>query len=260
MYNIPLIIKFNFTLKISITNFPDLLRSVIHAKALAKQLMIVPIFGDHMDHPNGAHYLVSIIDMKSKKITILDSMCKGKLKKDYAITIYLLLELTNLIFQSGSIEFEANDWKTVISSDCLQQNDGHNCGIFVILNLAAMFIGNQLLEMKNPEKIRHWIYEIVKNFKIEEVRMPRLRNLPIIKDFKIDKLDILAEPTFNYVSKIIGNIKNQKSNKKCSFKDCKGFNAGNDWTLCVKCRKFFHTEHDIFIQNDFELEICIFCQ
>jgi hypothetical protein len=26
----------------------------------------------------------------------------------------------------------------------------------------------------------------------------------------------------------------------------------------VKCRKFFHTEHDIFIQNDFELEICIF--
>jgi hypothetical protein len=50
------------------------------------------------------------------------------------------LELTNLIFQSDSIEFEANDWKTVISS-------GHNCGIFVILNLAAMFIGNQLLEM-----------------------------------------------------------------------------------------------------------------
>jgi len=62
--------------------------------------------------------------------------------KDYAITIYLLLELTNLVFQSGSIEFEANEWKTVISSDCLQQNDGHNCGIFVILNLAAMFIGN----------------------------------------------------------------------------------------------------------------------
>jgi len=51
-------------------------------------------------------------------------------------------ELTNLVFQSGSIEFEANEWKTVISSDCLQQNDGHNCGIFVILNLAAMFIGN----------------------------------------------------------------------------------------------------------------------
>jgi Ulp1 family protease len=52
------------------------------------------------------------------------------------------LELTNLVFQSGSIEFEANEWKTVIISDCLQQDDGHNCGIFVILNLAAMFIGN----------------------------------------------------------------------------------------------------------------------
>jgi Ulp1 family protease len=151
--------------------------------------------------------------MKSIKITVLDSMGKGKLKKDYAITIYLLLELTNLIFHSGSIEFEANDWKTVISSDCLQQNDGHNCCIFVILNLAAIFIGNQLLGMKNPEKVRHWIYEIVKNFKTEEVRMPRLRNLPIIKDFKIDKVDIPVEPTFNYISKIIGNIKNQKSNK-----------------------------------------------
>jgi hypothetical protein len=81
------------------------------------------------------------------------------------------------------------------------------------LNLAAIFIGNQLLGMKNPEKVRHWIYEIVKNFKTEEVRMPRLRNLPIIKDFKIDKVDIPVEPTFNYISKIIGNIKNQKSNK-----------------------------------------------
>jgi hypothetical protein len=42
----------------------------------------------------------------------------------------------------------------------------------------------------------------------------------------MDKLDILAEQTFNYISKIIGNIKNQKSNKKCSLKDCKGLNAG----------------------------------
>jgi hypothetical protein len=68
LYNIPLIIKFNFILKISITHFPDLLRSVIHAKALVKQLIIVPIFGNHVDHPDGAHYLVSIIDMKSKKL------------------------------------------------------------------------------------------------------------------------------------------------------------------------------------------------
>ncbi len=68
LYNIPLIIKFNFILKISITHFPDSLRSVIHAKALAKQLIIVLIFGDYVDHPNGAHYLVSIVDMKSKKI------------------------------------------------------------------------------------------------------------------------------------------------------------------------------------------------
>ncbi len=66
------------------------------------------------------------------------------------------------------------------------------------------------------------MYEIVKNFKIEVI-MQRLRNLPITKDLKIDKLYILAETTFNYISKIIGNIKNQKSNKKCPFKDCKGF-------------------------------------
>jgi hypothetical protein len=60
------------------------------------------------------------------------------------------------------------------------------------------------------------------------------------------------------ISEMMVYINIQKSNKKCSFKDCKGFIAGNGWTLCVKCRKFFHTEHDIFIQNDFELEICIF--
>jgi hypothetical protein len=75
LYNKSLIIKFNFFPKISIAHFPDLLRSVIHAKALAKQLIIVPIFGDNVDYPNGAHYLVSFIDMKSKKITILESMC-----------------------------------------------------------------------------------------------------------------------------------------------------------------------------------------
>jgi endonuclease III len=35
------------------------------------------------------------------------------------------------------------------------------------LRLAA-FLG--WADKKNPEKVRHWIYEIVKNFKIEEVR------------------------------------------------------------------------------------------
>jgi hypothetical protein len=90
--------------------------------------------------------------MKSKKITVLDSMGKGKLKKDFAITIYILLELTNFVFQSGSIEIKANEWKTVISSDCLQENDGQNYGIFVIFNLTAMFIGNQLLEIKKTQK------------------------------------------------------------------------------------------------------------
>jgi hypothetical protein len=44
LYNIPLYINLNFILKKSITHFPDLLRSVIHPKALAKQLIIVSIF------------------------------------------------------------------------------------------------------------------------------------------------------------------------------------------------------------------------
>jgi Ulp1 family protease len=80
---------------------------------------------------------------KKHKIKELNIIIKNKLK------INLHVWYTKAIYD---IEFEANEWKTVISSDCLQQNDGHNCGIFVTLNLAAMFIGNQLLKIKKTQK------------------------------------------------------------------------------------------------------------
>ena len=39
--------------------------------------------------------------------------------------------------------------KTAKCNDCAQQTDSNNCGVFVILNIAAIFMGRQLTGIEN---------------------------------------------------------------------------------------------------------------
>jgi hypothetical protein len=73
-------------------------------------------------------------------------------------------------------------------------------------------------------------------------------------------MDIQEISTTDYFYSLIKDIRNQKSSFRCAFKDCQGVKGAIDWTLCIRCRKYFHKIHDNFIpNNDFEYSECKIC-
>jgi hypothetical protein len=170
----------------------------------------VPIYGPDVDI--GAHFIIGLIDLKAKQITILDSLSMAKAKRDYGIAFLALLEVTNLIIYCGLMVYNLPDWKFVVSDDSAQQNDGINCGIFVILNIAAMFEGHQLSGIEEIDRARHWIYDLLIKYKKDDPKLPKIRSLPDFINLEIDKIEISAEPTSHYVSNIINVLKNSMPN------------------------------------------------
>jgi Ulp1 family protease len=158
--------------------------------------------------------------MKSKQITILDSLRKGNHKQTYGIAFFALLELANLIFCSQYITFVPSEWKLIISFDSPQQKDGHNCGLFVILNLASIFSGQQLRRIENPDRARQWIYHLINNYRKSDEKEAQLTYLPTIVPLNIQEMNIQEISTTDYFYSLIKDIRNQKSSFRCAFKDC----------------------------------------
>ena len=73
-------------------------RQVYDFECVNKQIIIVPIFSDYVDHPIKSHSTVGIIDLKSKRITLLDSLQKQRIKKDYGMAFFTMLRLLNFIY------------------------------------------------------------------------------------------------------------------------------------------------------------------
>jgi len=167
----------------------------------------VPLYGPDIDL---GHFILGIIDLNSSQITILDSLSMARNKRDYSIAFLALLEITNLIHVSGSMKFNLTNWKLVVSEDCAQQDDGINCGIFVILNVASMFVGHQLSGIEDYDRSRYWIHDLIIKFQVEDPKMSKERTLPFIENLVIEKIDILTESTRYYISNIIKDMKFEK--------------------------------------------------
>jgi hypothetical protein len=134
-------------------------------------------------------------------------------KNRYGVIFYVLLELMNLTYNSGSISFEPAHWKLIISNDCVLQADGHSCGLFVILNTeSSMFYGFQLTEMNDPIRARYWIYDIIQKYYREESNRFRSRNLPQINPMHLESMNIIDDSTTEYIHFLINSFKVKAEN------------------------------------------------
>jgi hypothetical protein len=133
-------------------------------------------------------------------------------KNKYGVIFYVLLELMNLIYNSGSLSFEPANWNLIISNDCVSQADGHSCGLFVILNTASMFYGFQLTEMNDPIRARYWIYDIIKKYFREESNRFRSRSLPQINPMHLESMNIIDDSTTEYIRFLINSFKVKAEN------------------------------------------------
>jgi len=71
-----------------------------------------------------------------------------------------LLEINNLVHICGYVHFDSSNWKLVVSDDSAQQEDGINCEVSVILNVAAMFVGHQLSGIEDFDRSRYWEHDL----------------------------------------------------------------------------------------------------
>ena len=134
-------------------------------------------------------------------------------------------------------------WKLVISNDCAQQTDSNNCGVFVILNIAAMFVGHQLTGIENQINIRNYI-QYINIYKLESLNECFLVDLPKFMELKIDSIRVEIEPTNNYISFVIEEVKNKKLTFKCPFPKCLGIKEKHNSLLCILCRNYYHYAND----------------
>ena len=180
-------------------------------------------------------------------------MAISRYKNDYSITFYALLQITNMIFNSSFVNLDISEWKFVVSANCAQQN----CGLYVILNIAALFSGNQLKIFINETQVRHWIYFILKNFPLNDNNPPRIGRLPDIRQLDIDELNIISEPTTNYITNIIKDLKKNKLCKMCVQNNDNRYN-NEEAVLCVSCRFCYHRSHNLFKDIEIYNIYCIF--
>jgi hypothetical protein len=133
-------------------------------------------------------------------------------KNRYGVIFYVLLELMNLTYNSGSISFEPANWSLIISNDFVSQADGHSCGFFFILNTASMFNGFQLTEMNDPIRARYWIYDIIQKYYRGESNRFRSRNLPQINQMHLESMNIIDDSTTEYIRFLINSFKVKAEN------------------------------------------------
>jgi len=119
---------------------------------------------------------LGLIDRESKRITVIDSLGTNQKKNNYGVIFYVLLELMNLIYNSGFISYEPSNWKLIIRNDCVSQADGHSCCLFVILNTMSMFLGFQLTETNDPVRVRYWVYDLIQKYNETDQDLERLRS------------------------------------------------------------------------------------
>jgi hypothetical protein len=147
------------------------------------------------------------IDRESKIISVIDSLGTNQKKNNYGVIFYVLLELMNLINNSGFISYEPSNWKLIISNDCASQADGHSCCLFVILNTMSMFLGFQLTETNDPVRVRYWVYDLIQKYNETDQDLERLRSLPLINPMHLESMDITDDPTNRYIRYLINSLK-----------------------------------------------------
>ena len=77
-------------------------------------------------NPSGRHCILIVLDIKLKKISILDSLSKCYLKENKYHKLCACVELE--LFQR---KFNKTNIKTVTTTEHVLQQDSHNCGVFV---------------------------------------------------------------------------------------------------------------------------------
>ena len=239
---------------------------MIHHYAFAKQLLnkniiFINIHSNNIAYLPKDHFFLAIICFNKKMIIILDSLSKGKQLKNYSLTYMALLNLIKYIHSTNNyMNFNVSEWQLIISSDCAQQTDTKNCGLFVICNVACILKKFQLDNLDNSVQARFWVKNLIeRNIEIAEYGavVPDTYQSFTPISFN-DFLELQVIDTDELLGKLMADASTNFYSSQCSFNNCSGSNDRR--YICCKCRLFYHNSHDCFAKiNDPYFKICKNC-
>lgn len=120
-------------------NYP---RVYNHLKRLdaKKYHCFLGIFNTHQGTKTGGlHWLLGSIIFPLKTIIIFDSLIGERAYQNYFKNFAVLADM---IFFELNMNMDVSEWSFVLASDCCQQDNGYDCGVFACLNMSAIIHNN----------------------------------------------------------------------------------------------------------------------
>uniref|UniRef100_A0A8C5MCB0 Ubiquitin-like protease family profile domain-containing protein n=1 Tax=Leptobrachium leishanense TaxID=445787 RepID=A0A8C5MCB0_9ANUR len=116
-------------------------------------ILLFPINSDLTLYGRGLHWFLAVAELKSKTVTIMDSL-NNEYNKYCAVLQKMLYVIHSLC---SSVEFLETDWTWIVSADCPKQSNSYDCGVHVILNSYIICNGLNYVKSFDSNRVRQWI-------------------------------------------------------------------------------------------------------
>lgn len=226
-----------------------------------KNLLFITIMSNNINYVPKDHFFLGIICIKTRQILILDSMVSGKKLENYSMSFLALINLTKLIYSTCYFaEFSLNEWKFILSNDCALQDDGNNCGVFVLANICCILNKFQMSELKNPEQARYYFRNLgernIENVKFCNVAPNTYPEYNFLKPTYELEIDIVE--TSEIVGMLLPLSLSNFYDFKCSYDNCSA--SKEKKYICSVDRTFYCNSHNFFEKtDDIYFKICKNC-
>uniref|UniRef100_A0A671RNL3 Ubiquitin-like protease family profile domain-containing protein n=1 Tax=Sinocyclocheilus anshuiensis TaxID=1608454 RepID=A0A671RNL3_9TELE len=128
-------------------------------------LVIIPFNTDISG--SGCHWVLATANFREREISVFNSIHSLKTLKHVAPT---LMKIIAYIFTSATENLQASDWKISDVVNTPQQDNGYDCGVFVVVNACAI-IDNTPFGPVNSVKARMWIHSLIEKYEPQKDKL-----------------------------------------------------------------------------------------
>jgi hypothetical protein len=220
----------------------------------------------------GSHWLLIILNLKSKIIIYLDSFSKSKnIGSATEILDRILRAINQVHIKTYKIPFDLNDWKVYFPTDNPNQSNNNDCGVHICILAYLVLKSPKLYNYVQADctSARRYIANCLKDAPDDFYKKTDVPNGdPFIitkemhsEEYKSNVSFIFTPPegassTLEYLSTMLPNY--YKATKRiCAHK--KGcLQPTEDMVLCGPCKDFYHP-HCVQSEPDDHLQENYFC-
>ncbi|RWS24903.1 uncharacterized protein B4U80_13156 [Leptotrombidium deliense] len=193
----------------------------------------------------GMHWMLGLISFKLREIILLDSLNNSHREEQFDV----LRRMAMMAAATAKIKLNLDTWNYIYADDIPKQNNGYDCGLFVILYAYAFVRNEKFFSLPSDIGIR-WIKYLGSSFSFEPQKRlyPRMspKDLLDVRNIISQQSTMLGSPInieMNMVEeKLLQTIDDSRNETNvCDFSFCRrGSEVSSTLVMCIICRKWFH--------------------